>query len=207
MHPPKTYQLYWQHLCPLRECDEDDGRVVGHLLRDLVESKPKDLAHAVRTFANRTTMLRECGFRHIGAMLASLLSSMSAGTQGGPDNFTAIVALDPSSVTEKQAIAFGHGIVSVVRQSHVPATALQRVVESHQVLRSMKTFHWFVPMLEVITVQAADLLRRSADVLRRSTRAKRLTLSTIAPINRTSNIDEFSAVVRPGALRVQWLLF
>ena len=47
---------------PLAECDPDDGRVVGRMLVELMGRKPKDAAHAIREFAGRTAMLRECGF-------------------------------------------------------------------------------------------------------------------------------------------------
>jgi hypothetical protein len=151
-------QCYFQHVRPLSECDADDGRVVGHMLLHLARSKPKDPAHAIRTFANRTAMLRECGFRHIGAMLAQLLNADAA--QGGPDHRSTIVALSSSVVTEQQAAAIGSAIASSTRRSHVPATALKKVLQLHEALRAMKSgYVWFVPMLEVITAHKAVELR------------------------------------------------
>ena len=148
-----------------------------HLLTDVVGRKPKDLALAIRTFVNRTDMLRECCFRHIGAMLVRLLS---ADADDGPDNGAlTVVPAGPSWVTEKQAIAIGSTIVSRVHRSlgsgmllsgrlgsgrlgsgrrdsgstHLSVRALKTVVESHDVLRAMESqYAWFVPMLEVLTV-------------------------------------------------------
>jgi hypothetical protein len=77
-----------------------------------------------------------------------------ADASGGAVNDAAIVALNPSSVTEKQAIAIGGVIAWSIRRSHVPRTALKRIVESHPVLRAMTLGHvWFGPMLEVLTAR------------------------------------------------------
>ena len=121
---PATHQHYFQQVLPLAKCDAGDGRVVGQLLVDLMSSNPKDPVRAIREFADRTAMLRDCGFAHIGDMLARLLS---ADVQGGADDETTVVpstpvraaavVLDPSSLTEKQASAIGSAIASSVRQA------------------------------------------------------------------------------------------
>jgi hypothetical protein len=160
-----SVQLYFQQLLPLSKCGATDGRVVGLLLLDVVNNKPKDLAHAVRAFAYRTAMLRECGLCNIGAMLAHLLT---ADAQSSSDD-TAVVVLDPSSVTEEEAAALGSAIASSVHVSNAPAVAVQNVVESHDVLRAMKSrFVWFVPMLEVIAADKAAEPLRSGFVRRLS---------------------------------------
>ncbi len=169
MRNPATTQRYFQHVRPLSECDAEDGRVVGHLLLTLVEANPKDLAHAIRSFVNRTAMLRECSFFHVGSMLARLLQlHITADAEGGSDD-AAIVAVDPAALTEKQAVALGSAIASSVQQSHAQATALLQVVTSHAVLRAMKSdYAWFVPMLEVLTVPKPAEPRRSTFVRRLS---------------------------------------
>jgi hypothetical protein len=121
---PATLQRYFQQILPLAKCDAGDGRVVGQLLVDLMSSNPKDLARAIREFADRTAMLRDCGFAHIGGMLARLLS---ADVQGRPDDDTTGIAAAPvmtaavgpnrSALTEKQAIAIGCAIASSVHRS------------------------------------------------------------------------------------------
>jgi hypothetical protein len=203
MRSPKTLLLYLQQIRPLSECDAEDGRIVGQLLLDLVEEKPKDLAHAIRMFVNRTAMLRECSFRHISAILARLLNSPS-----GSDNGATIVVLSPSAVTEKQAIAIGSAIVSSMRQSPVPAAALKQVVQSHAVLRAMSSgYVWFVPMLEVITAHTAAALRRSSWMKRSSSIVAAELPSMIGPSDETLDADgaegesSFSSVVRLAARR------
>jgi hypothetical protein len=159
MQVPQSAQRYFQQIRPLSACDAEDGRIVGCMLQKLVESKPKDLAHAIRTFANHTAMLRDSGFRHIGVMLEHLLL---ADASGGAVSDAAIVVLDPSSVTKDQAIAIGGLIASSVRRSHMPGTALRRIVESYPVLRAVTLGHeWFVPMLEVLTAHKAAEVRQA----------------------------------------------
>ncbi len=205
---PTTLQRYFQQIRPIAKCDAADGRVVGHMLHDLFSSKPKDLPRAIREFVHRTAMLRECGLAHIGDMLARLLS---ADVQGKSyDGTSAIptapvpttaVGLDPSSLTEEQAIAIGAAIVLSVREADMPATGLKRVVESHAVLLAMKSKHaWFAPMLETIMAHKAAEPRASMWMKRLSSR-----LTSVAPRDAASNADGadeesgFSSVVRLGA--------
>jgi hypothetical protein len=206
---PSTLLQYFQQVRPLAKCDAGDGRVVGQLLVDLVSSNPKDLPHAIREFAYRTAMLRNCGFAHIGDMLARLLS---ADVHGGPDDdATAIVsptvataavvsilapsthgdlehtpqqeaACDPASVTVEQAAAIGSMVARSLRSAHVPATALRTVVNKCAVLRTMtSSYVWFVPMLEVLTMHKATQARRS-------TLGKRLS-SIVAAEAPSSNVE------------------
>ena len=198
---PATLLQYFQQVRPLAKCDVEDGRVVGHMLVDLVSSNPKDPARAIRELADRTAMLRDCGFAHIGEMLMRLLST---DVQGGPDDdTTAAAGLDPSSLTEKQGIAIGSAIASSVHQAHALAGGLKMVVQSHAVLRAMKSkYAWFTPMLEVIMAHKAAHLRGSVTVAMNRLR------SIISPVG-SSDValhadaaDEesgFSSVVRLGA--------
>ena len=170
---PTTLQRYFQQILPLAKCDAGDGRVVGPLLGDLVSSSPKDPARAIREFADRTAILRDCGFAHIGEMLARLLS---ANVQGKPDDDTTAIPSDcqsapvtaaavgpsRSALTQTQAIAIGCAIASSVHQAHSLAAGLKKVVQSHGALQAMKSeFAWFVPMLEVIMAHEAAQPRGS----------------------------------------------
>ncbi len=193
-----TQSQYFQQLRALGKCDADDGRIVGQMLVELIKSKPKDLAHAIQTFVNRTTMLRECSFRHIGAMLTRLLSPDA---QGGSDNAAAILNRDPSSLMEEQATAIGSAIASSVRQSHVPVTAVRHAVQSHAVLRAMKsTYVWFVPMLEAVAVGNSESRRT---LMKRLSSIATAEVPTVAPNDATSSADgadneefnQFSSVV------------
>jgi hypothetical protein len=192
----KTQQVYFQSIRPLSACDAEDGRAVGRLLLDLVERQPKDLARSIREFVCRTEMLRKCGFRFIDRMLTCLLIP---DPEAGPDDDVPIMTLDRSSITEKQAIAIGGAIAQSVRRSHVPATAVRKVVNSHAVLRAMNSdFVWFVPMLEVLARKAAES-GRSTVMRRLSSLVKR---TSVAPIGGQSDGGEddgesgFSSVVR-----------
>ncbi len=177
----QSLQTYFQHLRPLNQCDADDGRLVGWMLLELVDSNPRDLAQAIRTFASRTTMLRECGFHRIAAMLEPLLCT---DTEHAPDSDAAIAALSPSSATEHQASAIGRLIVSSIRRSHKPAMALRKVLNSHAVLRAMSGFAWFVSMLEVLVAHEVAKSRRFT-VMRRL--SSLVTRTSVAPIGGQSD--------------------
>ena len=139
--------------------------MLGHMLVDLVESKPNDLAHAIRTFVNCTAMLRECSFCHIGAMLVRLLN---ADAPAGADDAAAILALSPSTVTEQQASAIGSAIALSVHRSESQAAALRQAVDLDPVLHTTKSQHlWFVPMLEVLLVPPETAEPRRPSIARR----------------------------------------
>ena len=201
---PAMLLQYFQHILPLAKCDAGDGRVVGQLLVDLASSNPKDPARAIREFADRTAMLRDCGFAHIGDMLARLLS---ADVQGVPDDdataiiTTSAVGLDPSSLTEKQAIAIGSAIASGVYQAHALAARLSKVVKSHGVLQAMKSeYAWFMPMLEVVMAHKAAE-RRGSEVMVRLRSSISLVASSDVALHAGEADEEsgFSSVVRLGA--------
>jgi hypothetical protein len=153
-------------------------------------------------------MLRECGLAHIGDMLARLLRAdvqgkSYDGTSAIPSAPvpTTAVGLDPSSLTEEQAIAIGAAIVLSVREADMPATGLKRVVKSHGVLRAMNSkYGWFAPMLETIMAHKAAEPRGSLWMKRLSSR-----LASVAPRDAASSADGaeeesgFSSVVRLGA--------
>ncbi len=171
---------------------------------DLVISNPKDLAQAIREFADCTAMLRDCGFAHIGEMLAKLLS---ADVQGGPDDGTTVIItttaarLEPSSLTDKQAIAIGSAIASSVHQAHSLAAGLKRVVHAHGALQAMRSeYAWFMPMLEVVMAHKAAPPRGSVVVNR-----LRSIIGPVSSIDVALHADVaneeigFSSVVRLGA--------
>jgi hypothetical protein len=197
---PATLQLYFQHIRPLALCDAEDGRAVGRLLVDLVNSKVKDLAHAIRGFANRTAMLRDCNLRHMGDMLvATLAANGHSDSKLAPNENE---AENPALVTAEQATAIGAMLAARTRSSEVPAIALHQVMHSHPILREMKMQHlWFSPMLEVV-LEAADARRHS--IMRRLSaavaplQAGSLDVYTDVP-NRKSSKANFDAVVRSRA--------
>jgi hypothetical protein len=114
-------------------------------------------------------------------------------------------------LTEKQAIAIGSAIASIVHQVHTLAAAKKGVTKSHAVLQAMKSeYSWFMPMLEVIMAHKAAQPRGSVAMDR--LRSMRSSISPVAsshvPLHAdTSSLsadaaDEesgFSSVVRLGA--------
>ena len=122
---------------------------------------PSDVGHAIRTFAYRTAMLRECGFPHIGNMLEALLmadtpSVSMADAAGASEPAVIGVEQDPASATTAQATIIGSRLANRIRrQSTVPATTLlAKTVNSDSVLRIMKSTHvWFFPMLEILVLE------------------------------------------------------
>jgi hypothetical protein len=173
---------------------------------DLVSSNPKALARAIREFADRTAMLRDCGFAHIGEMLTRLLST---DVQGGPDDdATAIPSasvmrgLDPSSLTQKQAIAIGYAIASSVQQACTLAAGLKTIIKSHGLLQAMKSkYAWFVPMLEVIMAHKAAQQPRGSTLMERVRSSISHVASSDAALHADAVDEEsgFSSVVRLGA--------
>jgi hypothetical protein len=205
---PATLLRYFQHILPRAKCDAGDGRVVGQLLVDLVSSNPKNLAREIREFADRTAMLRDCGFAHIGDMLARLLST---GVPDRPDDdatatpstpvMNAAVGPNRSALTEAQAIAIGSAIASSVHQAHALAAGLSKVVQSHGALQAMKSeYAWFIPMLEVVMAHKAAHPRGSALMKR-----LRPSINPVASSHMALHADAadeesgFSSVVRLGA--------
>jgi hypothetical protein len=211
---PARQQLYFQQIRPIAKCDAEDGRVIGHMLHNLVSSNPKDLARAIREFADRTAMLRDCGFAHIGEMLARLLS---ADVQRRPDDDATAIPSTPrtaaaggpnrSALTEEQAIAIGWAIASIVHEAHSLAAGLNKAVQSHGALQAMKSeYAWFMPMLEVAMAHKAAQLRGSA-VMNRLRSIRGRSLSPVACSDVALHADAadeesgFSSVVRLGAHR------
>ena len=196
MHYPKTYVLYFQQLLPLSECEAKDGRLVGLLLMDLVESKPDGLAHAIRTFANRMAMLRECGFP-MGDFLVALIvaSAHSPSDSFAAESESRSVMPSPASVTTEQAAAIGRKLASAMCQPPATAAAVREAVDLHSSLRTMiSRYVWFLPMLEVLLVHTAER--------RRSTITQRFT-SIVAPTRgreaTEATADESRILVAPNA--------
>ena len=162
---PLGLQQYFQAVKPLAQCDAQDGRVVGHLLTDLVGKVPKkDLPHEIRQFANRTAMLRESGCRWMGDMLVAMLAANAQNdSEHLPSASAKLAVTDRASVSHEQAAAIGR-MLAATRSAHMPASAVRQVVHLNAALRTMTNEHaWFGPMLEVLLVppEGSESPRRS----------------------------------------------
>ena len=206
MHIPKTYVLYCQQLLPLSECDAKDGRLVGLLLMDLVESKSDGLAHAIREFANRMAMLRECGFP-MGDFLVALIvaSAHSPSDSFAAESESRSVILSPASatasVTTEQAAAIGRQLASATCQPRATAAAVREAVDLHSSLRTMiSRYIWFLPMLEVLLAHTAEprrstIARRFTSIRSRSS----IVAPTRGPEATEATADESRILVAPNA--------
>jgi hypothetical protein len=143
------------------------------MLLDLVDSKPKDLAHTIREFASRTAMFRDCRFCHIGDLLVSMLAaSAHSDSEHAPSVVAQVAAQDPASVTAEQAATIGRMLATKTRsfQPQSAALKLNQAVGMNSVLITMKSQHvWFVPMLEVLLVPPDYADSRRPSIRRRLT--------------------------------------
>jgi hypothetical protein len=132
--------------------------------------------------------------------------------QGRPDDdataipsgpvMIAAIGLDPSSLTEKQAIAIGYAIASSVQQARTLAAGLKTVMKSHGLLQAMKSkYAWFVPMLEVIMAHKAAQQPRGSTLMERVRSSISHVASSDAALHADAVDEEsgFSSVVRLGA--------
>ena len=197
-------QRYYQQILPISECTVDDGCIVGHLLLDLVDSKPKDLASAIREFVNRTAMLRECGFARMGAFLVAVMV-LKEPTQVAPLERRNPVSPTLDALTEEQAAAIGRNLAATLGPTPITATAMREAVNSRTVLRAMRSKHsWFVPMLEVLLVRAADplpsrLKRASLRLSISSLLSRSARLASVAPDGRPATADAVYSIPEPNA--------
>jgi hypothetical protein len=198
MHIPRTLQLYFLQLRPPIACSAEDGRVAGHLLMDVEESKPTDLPHSVRTFTNRMAMLRECSFPHIGEMLVSLLAYDVR--HASKDAVAPASSHDAPSMTLEQAATIGRTIASRIASSpFAPATAVHALVNSHYFLRGMSSAcAWFVPMLDAIVdrkagVHSLSRMKRTGSIVA----PEDVPLASVGETGNNLNIRDFDSVVHP----------
>ncbi len=188
---PQLLQAYFQKVRPVRKCDAEDGRIVAQMLLDLVDSKPKDLAHAIREFANVTAMLRECSCAHMGELLTSMLVAVNA-LSNSSGVAVRLAAQDPAHVTAEEAAALGGMLAARARSSHGSAVAVVQAVDSHPALCTARAQHaWFVPMLEVLLVPPEAAESRQFGIARRLSAIVTPQATAHAPSN-----TDFDSVVR-----------
>jgi hypothetical protein len=188
-------QAYFQHLRPLRECVADDGRYVAHMMMEAVAATTRkhDALHALRMFVQRTAMLRDSGFPHMAAMLATIATDdlvAKSDTHGGDPQD------DPASVTEMDAARMGGTLLAILAGDSAPspAGAVQALVRQFKALGALdRTYVWFAPMLEVACQRRAPRSSHIArDLVRRLSTMRD---SRVAPAS--SAADTLLSVVRP----------
>jgi hypothetical protein len=167
MHLPYTLQQYFAKLQPIADCTEEDGRSVGHMLMNaaLGVSKARR-AEAIATFVSHTVMLQEAPLANLTTILQTMICNRSFHLLASD-----VPTQDPAQLTMADAEKIGIAISSIRRGHVAPAPAVEEVLATYAVLRTMaQQYAWFEPML------VALLTRQIAN----STTAKlRLVLSSV----------------------------
>jgi hypothetical protein len=144
---PYTLQVYFAQIQPVDNMKPEDGAFVGQMLVDVVEvTKKSDRASAIRTFAMRSSMLRECGFANLDAMLIGTLATASLNVR--PKD---VSTLDPTALTAAEAETIGRGLECMLRLSATHIEAVDELLLKYTALGVPTEQHaWFRPMLETI---------------------------------------------------------
>lgn len=146
----------------------------------------KDLHHAIREFAGRTVMLRDCCCRFIGDLLVALLTTtptadVRSDPQGVPNG-----ARDISSLTATDTAALGGMLLWSLSQG----SPLHEAVDSQPVLSAMKSqYAWFLPMLEILSGQHLPD-KKTMLLLRRPSLRKR---ASVMPDGSDATLDQVPA--------------
>ncbi len=201
MHAPTTFQRYFQQIRPPSECEAGDGRVVGHLLMDLVETKPKDSASAIRRFVGRTALLRCSGFPNIGEMLGAMVVGRMVGTSNETETTSGVSERlggeSPARMSEQEARTIGSTFGSFAERRLTAAAAVNAYVYNFPALIEMSQRHaWFEPMLQIMALRI-DAAQPAAPERRRRSSQKRT--SRLEGLRRPSaaSAGNWSSVVAP----------
>ena len=107
-------QSYFQQMRALEECVAEDGTSIGMMLVDTADcaaGTESTRAGILRDFMMHTVMLKDCDFRLLDAMLVAVIISNAGSTQ---QDMHAVLRLDPTTLTEKDAIVIGESLRRIV---------------------------------------------------------------------------------------------
>jgi hypothetical protein len=202
MHAPTTFQRYFQQIRPPSECEAGDGRVVGHLLMDLVETKPKDSASAIRRFVGRTALLRCSGFPNIGEMLGAMVVGRMVGTSDETETASGVSERlggdSPARTTEQEARTIGSTFGSFAERRRTAAAAVNAYVNSCPALIEMSQRHaWFEPMLQIMALRIDAAQPAAPERRRRSSQKRTSRLEGLRRPSAASSAGNWSSVVAP----------
>jgi hypothetical protein len=152
LNVPYTLQTYFAHVKRAPQCTAKDGVLLGHLLADTVEmASPHERTSAITTFVCQTSMMRECGFVFLDAMLAAFFEA-----HFGLAKFKAIFAqpvatFDPAALTAAEATTIGSGFDAILRKSTDHFEAVGELLSTYAAMVVMEErYVWFRPLLETI---------------------------------------------------------
>jgi hypothetical protein len=147
MRLPYDLQIYFTHVMPPPNCTAVDGTLLGHLIMDTAEAAKKpERASAVRTFVERTAILRESGVGCLDALLTA-----SLGASGHDVLPQAVATTDPGDITVAEATTIGRGFDAIIRVSATPSDAVDELLRKYPAVDVAAQQHgWARPMLETI---------------------------------------------------------
>ena len=172
--------------------------------------------HALRTFVQRTAMLRNSGFPHVAAMLVAIATS----DHSVADLHAGHAHEDPALVTEAEATTIGGTFAAMLAGSPTPSPvgAVGALAQGFEAVSALcRKYSWFAPMLEVAAQRLLGTRGSHVglDLARRLSTIHTNTLKPVGPprspsvrsainalhirVAPTSNIDEsasFESVVR-----------
>jgi hypothetical protein len=167
---------------------------------DLVETKPKDSASAIRRFVGRSALLRCSGFPNIGEMLGAMVVGRMVGTSDETASGVSerLGGESPARMTEQEARTIGSTFGSFAERRRTAAAAVNAYVNSFPALIEMSQRRaWFEPMLQIMALridaaQPAALERRRRSSLKRTSR-----LEGVRRPSAASSAGNWSSVVAP----------
>jgi hypothetical protein len=119
---------------------------------DVAEAAKKpERASAVRTFVERTAILRESGVGCLDALLTA-----SLGASGHDVLPQAVATTDPRALTVAEATTIGRGFDAIIRVSATPSDAVDELLRKYAAVNVAAQQHgWARPMLETIAKRRA----------------------------------------------------
>jgi hypothetical protein len=147
MRLPYDLQTYFTHVMPPSSCTAADSTHLGHLIVDTAEAAKKpERVSAVRTFVERTAILRESGVVSLDALLTA-----SLGESGHDVLPKAVATTDPGALTVAEATTIGRGFDAIIRISATPSDAVDELLRKYAAVNVAVQQHgWARPMLETI---------------------------------------------------------
>jgi hypothetical protein len=147
MRLPYALQVYFLQIKSPNMVTSADAAFIGHMLVDVAEVETKhQRASAIKTFAERTAVLRESGVSSLGVLLASTLGE-SFDSVLPP----AVAAKNPATLTVFEAKAIGCGFEAIIRVCADPYEAVDDFLHAYHALDAAAQRHdWLRPMLETI---------------------------------------------------------
>jgi hypothetical protein len=160
---PLRIQAYFLQTRRIETCSAEDGRMLGHVLMEHVQSsKTEELAlAALANFAMQTAMLRDSHLPHLNVMLRSMLFTSKRDLLFNKFLSQQPCTQDPSLLTAADAATIGRDIRAISLGHIVPADVGAEVFAKYAVLRIVaQQSPWLQPMLEVVL---ARLMERSLE--------------------------------------------